>query len=114
MEVRGELRFSESGIGTEANTPTGEISVPHKGSSRIGAHSSERTGDHVDENQSVSLVEGEGLVYVADELLIQEIDVDDPNVDEEELEVEDVVRIQVGEEDNELVCDEMEQNVGNE
>jgi hypothetical protein len=72
VEVRRELSFSESGIGTEANTPTGEISVPHKGSSRIGAHSRERTGDHVDENQGVSLVEGEGLVYVADELLIQE------------------------------------------
>jgi hypothetical protein len=114
VEVRREISFSESGVGTEANTPTGEISVPHKGSSRIGAHSTERTADYVDENQGISLVEGEGLMYVADEHLIPEIDVDDPNVDEDELELDDVVGIQVVEDENELVCDAMEQNIGNE
>jgi hypothetical protein len=61
VEVRREISFSESGIGTEANTTTGELSVPHKGSSRIGAHSRERTGDHVEEIHDGSLVEGEGL-----------------------------------------------------
>jgi hypothetical protein len=43
VEVRREISFSESGIGTEANTPTGELSVPHKGSSRIGVHSRDVT-----------------------------------------------------------------------
>jgi hypothetical protein len=101
VEARRELSFSESGIGTEANTPTGELSVPHKGSSRIGAHSRERTGDHVDEIQDGSLVEGEGLRYFAEERQVHDIEVDDPNVDEEELDVEDVVQVQIGEEDNE-------------
>jgi hypothetical protein len=93
VEVGRELSFSESGIGTETNTPTGELSVPHKGCSRIGMHSRERTGDHVEEIQDGSLVEGEGLRYYAEERLIQDIEVDDPNLDEEELDVEDVVRV---------------------
>jgi hypothetical protein len=95
LEVRRELSLSESGIGTVAETPTGEIPERHKDSSGIGTHSRERTADHVDENQGGSLVEGEALRYVAVERLIQDIEVDDPVVDEEELEVEDMVRVQV-------------------
>jgi hypothetical protein len=38
--------FQDSGIGAEANTPTGETSVLHKkASSGIGAHRRERTED---------------------------------------------------------------------
>jgi hypothetical protein len=53
------------------------------------------------------LIEREGLRYTADEQMIEEIGVIDPIVDEEELEVENVVRVQVGEEDCESGCDEM-------
>jgi hypothetical protein len=95
VEVRREISFSESGIGTVAETPTGEIPVRHKDSSGIGTHSRERTADHVDENQGGPLLEGEGLRYVAVERLIQDIEVDDLVLDEEELEVADVVRVQV-------------------
>jgi hypothetical protein len=55
-------------------------------------------------------VEGEELKYAADEQMIEEIDVEAPIVDEEELEVEDDVRVEVGDEDADLICDQMEQN----
>jgi hypothetical protein len=110
VAVRRELSFSDSGIGAEADTPTGEIFVLHKESSRIGAKSREGTEDRVEGNQDGSLVVVEELKYAADEKMIEEIDVDDPIVDEEELEVEEEVRVEVGEYDNDLLCDKMEQN----
>jgi hypothetical protein len=110
VEVRRELCFSDSGIGAEANTPTGETSVLHKASSGIGTHRREMTEDHVEWNPDGPLVEVEELKYAADEQMIEEIDVEAPIVDEEELEVEDDVRVEVGEEDADLVCDQIEPN----
>jgi hypothetical protein len=109
VEVRRELCFSDSGIGAEANKPTGETSVIHKASSGIGTHRRERTEDHVKGNPDGPLVEGEELKYAADEQMIEEIDFEAPIVDEEELEVEEDVRVEVGEENADLVCDQMEQ-----
>jgi hypothetical protein len=54
----------------------------------------------VEGNQDGTLVEGEELNYAADEQMIEEVDVDTPIVDEEELGVEEKVRVEVREEDN--------------
>jgi hypothetical protein len=69
VEARRELCFSDSGIGAEANTHTGELSVLHKAaeSSGICTHSRERNEDHVEGNSDGPLVEGEELKYAADE-----------------------------------------------
>jgi hypothetical protein len=58
------------------------------------------------------LEEVETLNYSAEEQIIEEVDVDTPFVNEEELELEEEVRGEVGEEDTDLVCDEVEQGDG--
>lgn len=103
MDSRREPSFREYGIGKESSTPTGESSVVHK---YFSSYDRERKEYYV-ENKDGSLIEREGLRYTADEQMIEEIGVIDPIVDEEELEVENVVRVQVGEEDCESGCDEM-------
>jgi hypothetical protein len=100
VAVRRELCFSDSGIGADANTPTEGIFVLPEESSRIGTHIRERTEDRVKWNKYSSLVEVEARKYAADEQMIEEIVVDAPIVDEGELEVEEEVRVEAGEEDN--------------
>jgi hypothetical protein len=110
MAVRRELCFSNSGIVSDTNTPTGEILIRRKESSRRGPYSRERTEGRVEGNQDSSLVEKEEPNYAADEQMIKEVDVGTLIVDEEGLGVEEEVRVEVGEEYNDLVCDEMEEN----
>jgi hypothetical protein len=89
LDNRREPSFSVSRIGKEYSSPTGVISVLH---SDFSSYARERTEDYVEEIQDGSLIEGEGLKYTAGERMVEEIEVTDPIVDEEELEVENVVR----------------------